>query len=78
MNTASVENRVLEVMKNHASGAITPSSTLADDCGFDSLAFTALALDLEDEFGILIQSEEAEKWNTVQDAINFISKNLSK
>ncbi len=51
---------------------ITPESSFVNDLGADSLDTVELVMALEDEFGIEIPDEEAEKIATVGDAIKYI------
>ncbi len=51
---------------------IKPESSFVDDLGADSLDITELIMAMEDEFGIEIDDEEAQKLRTVQDVVNFI------
>jgi acyl carrier protein len=53
---------------------ITPQSSFVNDLGADSLDTVELVMALEEEFGIEIQDEEAEKITTIQQAIDFIEK----
>jgi len=53
---------------------VTPDSTFVDDLGADSLDIVEIVLAFEDEFGIEIPDEEAEKITTVQLAIDYASK----
>jgi acyl carrier protein len=46
-----------------------------DDLGADSLDTVELVMALEEEFDIEISDEDAEKIQTVQDAIDYISEN---
>jgi acyl carrier protein len=48
------------------------NSKLVDDLGSDSLDVIELVMQLEDEFGITISDDDAEKIATVQDIVNFI------
>jgi acyl carrier protein len=48
------------------------NSKLVDDLGADSLDVIELVMQLEDEFGITISDDDAEKIATVQDIVNFI------
>jgi acyl carrier protein len=57
---------------------ITNESSFVDDLGADSLDTVELVMALEEEFGIEIQDEEAEKITTIQQAIDFIEKNKLK
>ncbi len=47
-------------------------SSFVDDLGADSLDIVELVMALEEEYGIEIPDEDAEKIQTVQDAINYI------
>lgn len=54
---------------------ITMEASFRDDLEADSLDVVELVMELEDEFDIEIADEEAEKINTVGDAVNFIEEN---
>ena len=53
---------------------ITEDSSFVDDLGLDSLDIVDLIMAFEEEFGIEILDENAEKIKTVGDAINEIRK----
>ena len=53
---------------------ITPESAFVEDLNADSLEVVELVMALEDEFGISIPDEDAEKIVTVQDALNYIEQ----
>mgnify|MGYP001823364947 CR=1 FL=1 len=56
---------------------VVPTASFVDDLGADSLDLVELIMMLEDQFGGEIPDEDAEKIQTVQDAINYIkNKNL--
>ena len=57
---------------------VVPEASFVDDLGADSLDLVELVMVLEEEFGKEIPDEDAEKIQTVQDAINFITKNKSE
>ena len=51
---------------------ITPDTTFVDDLGADSLDIFQIIMGIEEEFGIEIPQEEAEKIVTVGDAAEAI------
>lgn len=51
---------------------ITPESKFADDLGADSLDTVELIMELENEFGVQIPDEDAEKIGTVQQAVDYV------
>ena len=50
-------------------------STFIDDLGADSLDIVELIMAFEEEFGIEIPDEAAEKIKTVQDVVTYIDQN---
>ena len=54
-------------------GEITNESHFIDDLGADSLDTVELVMALEEEFGIEIPDEDAEKIATVQQAIDYVT-----
>ncbi|GAB3069852.1 acyl carrier protein [Salinicoccus sesuvii] len=53
---------------------VTRDASFKDDLGADSLDIAELVMELEDEFEMEIPDEEAEKINTVGDALDYIDK----
>ncbi|MFC1594281.1 acyl carrier protein [Candidatus Omnitrophota bacterium] len=51
---------------------VTEQASFIDDLGADSLDTVELVMALEEEFGIEIPDEDAEKMATVSDAIKYI------
>ena len=51
---------------------ITEGASFMDDLGADSLDTVELIMEMEEEFGIEIPDEEAEKLATVSDAVTYI------
>ena len=53
---------------------VVPEASFVDDLGADSLDTVELVMALEEEFGIEIPDEDAEKIQTVGDAIRYINQ----
>ena len=51
---------------------ITEAASFMDDLGADSLDTVELIMEMEEEFGIEIPDEQAEKLSTVGDAVKYI------
>ena len=51
---------------------VVPEASFIDDLGADSLDTVELIMALEEEFGVEIPDEDAEKMTTVGDAIKYI------
>ena len=54
--------------------AITKEAHFVDDLGADSLDTVELIMEFEEEFGIEIPDEDAEKITTVANALEYIEK----
>lgn len=53
---------------------VTPEASFIDDLGADSLDTVELIMALEEEFGVEIPDEDAEKMMKVEDAIKYINE----
>jgi len=60
-----------------AQDEIRPASKFTDDLGMDSLDEVESIMALEEEFDIEVTDEEAMKWRTVSDAIDYVEKQLA-
>lgn len=69
----SVISEELEVEEDQ----ITMESLIVDDLGADSLDVVELIMRLEEKFDVEIPDEEAEKIQSVGDAVNFITTRLA-
>lgn len=55
---------------------IVPSARFTDDLNADSLDLVEMIMSLEEEFGVEIPDEDAEKILTVQDAMDYIDAHV--
>jgi len=75
---ASVEERVKQIVAEQLGvdeDQVTNDASFMDDLGADSLDTVELVMALEEEFDIEISDEDAEKIQTVQDAVDYINAN---
>ena len=56
---------------------VTPEASFIDDLGADSLDTVELVMALEEEFGVEIPDEDAEKMGKVSDAIKYIDEKVA-
>ena len=56
---------------------VNPTSHFVNDLNADSLDLVELIMSLEEEFGMEIADDEAEKIRTVQDAVVYINEHQS-
>jgi acyl carrier protein len=73
--SATLEEKVKKIIIDQLGvdeAEVTPEAKFIDDLGADSLDTVELVMALEEEFGIEIPDEEAEKIATIQDAIAYI------
>lgn len=57
---------------------VTLESSFVNDLGADSLDIVELVMELEDEFDVSIPDEDAEKIQTVGDAVKYIKEHAQK
>jgi acyl carrier protein len=56
---------------------VTVDASFTDDLGADSLDIVELVMAFEEEFGIEIPDEEAEKISKVREAVEYIEKHAT-
>jgi acyl carrier protein len=57
---------------------VTPQASFIEDLGADSLDIVEMVMAFEEEFGVEVPDEDAEKLQTVGDVIKYIEEKSSK
>jgi acyl carrier protein len=76
----AIEEKVIDIIVDKLGverSEVTPEAVFVDDLGADSLDLVELIMAMEEEFGMEIADEEAEKLRTVQDVISFVTARAS-
>ncbi|MGC9529854.1 MAG: acyl carrier protein [Candidatus Bipolaricaulaceae bacterium] len=74
---SEIADRVREIIAEQLMAdleGVTDEASFIDDLGADSLDTVELIMEFEDEFGIEIPDEDAEKIQTVGEAIAYIDR----
>ncbi|HEX7286886.1 MAG TPA: acyl carrier protein [Candidatus Angelobacter sp.] len=74
----SLEERVTQIVVDQLGvepAEVVPAASFVDDLGADSLDRVELVMAFEENFGLDIPDEAAEKITTVRDAIEYIERN---
>ncbi len=77
----SHQDRVREIIVEQLgvdASAVTPEASFIDDLGADSLDTVELIMAFEEEFGIEIPDEDAEKLTTVGKSLEYMEKKLTE
>src|SRR5438874_10338294 len=75
MAEKSIEEKVKDIIVEQLGvnpEQVTPKASFIEDLGADSLDIVELVMAFEEEFGVEVPDEEAEKLQTVQDVIDYI------
>lgn len=73
----ATENKVKKIIIDQlgvSEDEVSSGASFVDDLGADSLDTVEMVMAFEEEFGIEIPDEDAEKIRTVQNAIEYIDK----
>jgi len=74
------EDRVKEIIAKELEvemKQLTPEAKFIEDLGADSLDIVELVMALEEDFGIDIPDEDADKLKTVGDALNYLKSHAT-
>lgn len=77
MTDKTIETRVREVVADELGVdevEVTPNARFDTELGADSLDFAELIMRFEEEFAVEIPDEDAEKIQTVREAIDYVTK----
>ncbi len=77
----SIDTKMVDIIASQLSVAkekVVPKASFVDDLGADSLDLVELVMAMEEEFDMEIADEDAEKMQTVQDAIDFVKEHGEK
>jgi len=75
---SETSDRVKKIVVEHLgveADKVTEEASFIDDLGADSLDIVELVMAFEEEFGVEIPDDAAEKITTVKDAIDYIDSN---
>jgi acyl carrier protein len=78
MSDKSTEERVKDIIVEQLgvnADQVTTDAKFIEDLGADSLDTVELVMAFEEEFGIEVPDEEAEKLQSVGDVVRYIEKN---
>ena len=78
---SEIESRVKSIIVEKfgvAESEVTMEASFTNDLGADSLDTVELIMEIEDEFGVSIPDDLAEKISTVGDAIKFVEEEVAK
>ncbi len=76
-----VQEKIIEIISSQLSvpkEKVVPQASFTDDLGADSLDLVELVMAMEEEYGMEIADEDAEKLQTVQDTIDYVKQHLEK
>lgn len=77
MASMSAEKKIIQIIAEQLginADEVIPDAALIEDMGADSLDIVELVMAMEEEFGMEIPDEDAEKIVTVQDIIDYVKK----
>lgn len=75
MSTADRVKRIVVEHLGVQESEVVPEASFIDDLGADSLDIVELVMAFEEEFGVEIPDDAAEKIATVKDATDYIEAN---
>ena len=77
----SIEDKVKDIIVEQLGvnpEQVTPQASFIEDLGADSLDIVELVMAFEEEFGVEVPDEDAEKLQTVGDVVTYIKERANK
>ena len=77
----AVEDKIKEIIVEQLGVAATeavPEASFIDDLGADSLDIVELVMAIEEEFGLEISDDDAEKIQSIGDVISYVEERTNK
>jgi acyl carrier protein len=77
----AIEDKLREIVVEQLSVAadeVVPEASFLDDLGADSLDVVELVMAIEEEYGLEIPDDDAEKLQNFQDAVSYIEERVQK
>ncbi len=68
---------IVEEIAGVPADEVTPNKSFVDDLDIDSLSMVEIAVAAQDKFGVEIPDDQLKDLTTVQDVVNFVTKNAS-
>jgi acyl carrier protein len=81
MSSKSIEEKVKDIIVEQLGvnlEQVTPTASFIEDLGADSLDTVELVMAFEEEFGVEVPDEDAEKLQSVGDVIKYIEERSQK
>ncbi len=78
---AAIEDRITKLIVEKlgvAADEVVPEASFLDDLGADSLDIVELVMAMEEEFDIEVPDDDAEKIQTVGDAIAYLKERVER
>jgi len=66
---------IVEEIAGVPADEVTPNKSFVDDLDIDSLSMVEIAVAAQDKFGVEIPDDQLKDLATVQDVVNFVTKN---
>ena len=81
MSEKTIEEKVKDIIVEQLGvnpEQVTPSASFIEDLGADSLDTVELVMAFEEEFGVEVPDEDAEKLQSVGDVIKYLEEKAAK